>query len=135
MTKRSRDEYEGRQQLQRSGWDVQKRDSVAFNGGSETRKHYHAKAATAFVLRDHGYRVDSEVENADGSAEADIVAYGHDNDCFVVELETEITDDVTTKKLNQFYHGQPFRECFILEVTDAPYDIDELHEWVEEQLF
>lgn len=90
--------------------------------------------AVAYVLRDRGFRIDSEVVNDKGDSEADIVAYGKDGECFVVECETDITSDVKAKKLNQFYHNQPFRECFILEVEDAPSDVDDLHEWVENQL-
>lgn len=134
MTKRTRLEYDGRVALQNAGWDITKTDSVAFNDGSETNRHFVAKAQVAFYLKANGWRIDSEVEHKERGDVADIVAYGREDPPFVVEVESGITDDVREKKLQQFYRGEPFCEVFLLEVHDLPEDRAQQLTWIHQQL-
>lgn len=134
MTKRERDEYQQRRELNAAGWDVRKRDSVAFNSGSESPEHITCKALVSWYLKQQGYRVSTEVENQDGTAEADIVAYGRDEPAFIVECETGITDAIREKKLSQFFHNEPYCEAYLLEVENMPDSIDEIIDWIQAEL-
>jgi len=134
MTKRQRDEYEQRREIQDSGWKLDKEDKICFNGGSETDRHFCTKAQVGWFLSQQGYRIDSEVVNQAETAEADIVAYGNGEPPFVVECETGITDEIKAKKMEQFYHGTPFCEVYILEVLNLPEDRAEQLEWLEGEL-
>jgi len=132
MTKRDRAEYEARTTLQKAGWDVQKQDSVKFNGGSETRSHAHAKLTVAWYLKyECGFRVDTEVEMGDG--EVDVVAWEED-DIVVVEVETSPTDDVVKDKIGRYVKGQPPRECWLLNVGEIPSDIHEAYEHIANKI-
>jgi len=134
MTKRQHDEYTQRRELQDSGWKVYQKDSIRFNGGSETSAHLTCKALVGWFLSQQGYRICSEVENQSETAEADIIAYGNGEPPFIVECETNINETVRSKKLDQFYHGEPFVECHLLKVLDMPVDRMEALEWIQEQL-
>lgn len=138
MTKRSRVEYEQRRELQNCGWKVTQRDSVAFNSGSESQKHYQTKCAAAWVLRERDYRIDSEVEITqaqDTIGEVDLLGYGRDDgDIIVVEAETAPTKEVITDKLDRYYHNQPPREVFVIDTNDCPTDFIESIEWVRGEL-
>ena len=132
--KRRRNEFEQRRELQDAGWKVDQEDKVCFNSGSESNKHFVTKAQVGYLLKTNGYRVDSEVQNQDGTAEADIVAYGNGEPAFVVECETGITEKITEKKLDQFYYNEPFCECYMVEVNNMPEDRAEQLTWLAEQL-
>ncbi|MCG1003084.1 MULTISPECIES: hypothetical protein [Halobacterium] len=131
--KRHHDEYGGRKDLQNAGWQIHKRDAVAFNSGSETDRHLVAKALVAKVLRDRGYRVDTEVVK-EGVGEIDVVAYGLDEPPFAVEVETNPTKAVVSDKVSRYYRGEPFCECYVLDVDDLPDSIADAREWVEAQI-
>jgi hypothetical protein len=131
--KRHHDEYGGRKDLQDAGWQIHKRDAVAFNSGSETDAHLVAKTLVATVLRDRGYRVDTEVVK-DGVGEIDVVAYGLDEPPFAVEVETNPTRDVVSDKLSRYYRGEPFCECYVLDPTEMPDGLEAAREWVERKL-
>jgi len=132
MNVRTQREFHHRKTLRDAGWDVPQRDSVAFNGGSETPEHFFAKAAVAYVLKQDGYRVASEVEGPTG--EIDVVAYGTDDEPIAVEVETSPTDEVVQDKLERYVHGQPFRDMFLLDVDELPATFDEAVEWARGQL-
>lgn len=134
MTKRTRNEYRQRRELTAAGWEITQTDRVCFNGGSESNRHFVAKSQVAWFLSQQGYRIDSEVQNDSETAEADIIAYGNDEPAFVVEVETGITDEITEKKLEQFYHNEPFCEVYLLEVNDMPEDRNEQLKWVQNEL-
>ena len=132
--KRQWDEYSQRRELNAAGWRIDQEDKVCFNSGSETNEHFICKAQVAHLLKCDGYRIDSEVSNKDETAEADIVAYGKGEPPFVVECETNITDEVTDKKLEQFYYNEPFCEVFLIEVQDMPVTRPEQLTWLAEEL-
>jgi len=133
--KRQRQEFDWRTELSKCGWNVRKRDAVAFNSGSETAKHIHAKTATARLLKKHDYRVDTEVEHAE-RGEIDLVAYPTRDDQrpFAVELETSPTEEVVKDKLDRYYDGTPFVECYIINVSELSLNISEMEEQIGEEL-
>jgi hypothetical protein len=133
MTKRQQSELSQRRELQSAGWDVNQKDSVAFNSGSETQRHAFCKLAVAWVLKERGYRIDSEVTMDNG--EVDILAYGReDGDIIAVECETSPTKEVVRDKIDRYVSGQPVRECFVLTVNDMPNTIQEAVEWARGEL-
>jgi len=135
MTKREYEEATHRRELQDCGWDVRKRDSVAFNSGSETARHAVCKMLVAHYLKqEQGYRIDSEVEHND-RGEIDIVAYGlEDEPAFAVECETSPTEDVIEDKIERYVYNTPMRDVFVLNVTEMPSDIMDAYAWVESEL-
>lgn len=134
MSKKQRTEYIARNELVSQGWEIEKGDRVCFHSAGESNQHFVCKAQAAYFLGEQGYRVDSEVENQYSGAIADLVVYGKDEPPFVVECETGVTPQVKTRKLEQFYHDEPFCECFILEVQDLPEDRAGQLEWIAANL-
>lgn len=132
-TKRTHDEFKSRREIQDSGWKLEQTDKVEFNSGSETVKHVVGKSLVAKVLKDRGYRIDSEVEK-DGVGEIDIVAYGKDNDAFGVELETSPTEEVVSDKIERYCYGEIWRDVFVLNLNEMPVDMLEAKSWIENQL-
>jgi len=135
MSKSEKVYYDWLGELSRHGWDCSKIDSVRFNSGSETAKHIHAKTATARVLRLNGYRVSSEVEHPE-RGEVDIVAIPKcdDQKPFAVELETSPADDVIADKLERYYSGTPFVECYVINVSELPLNILEMEQHIADEL-
>lgn len=121
--------------LQRHGWDVDKTDTVKFNHGSETEMHTHAKTATCLLLKDHGYRVDTEVKHAE-RGEIDVVAIpcGGEEHPFAVELEHSPTDDVVSDKLSRYYDGTPYREVYVVNLNELPPDVLEMRTQIAAEL-
>jgi len=132
--KRTRQEYDWRKELSKHGWNVHKRDGIAWNSGSETLRHFVCKAIVAHYLKhEKGLRVDSEVAHAE-RGEIDVIAYGGDGNPIAVECETSPTEEIVSDKLSRYYDGTPFREVFVLNVNNMPLDIMDAYEWVHEQL-
>lgn len=132
MNKRMQREYSQRHTLRHNGWDVPKRDAVAFNGTSETLEHYLCKSLVAYVMKQRGFRVASEVEGPGG--EIDVLAYGQEDPPLAIECETGLTDEIKSQKIGQYVRGTPIRDCLFLEVQDLPETLDEALDWVGEQL-
>jgi len=116
--------------LNEADWKVGK--ASRYNSGSETLAHSSLKHVVGhYLTHECGYRVSFEVEMPQG--EVDVVAYSTD-DIIIVECETSPTEDVIEDKLERYIHGEPPRECFLLNVNDAPADIFECYEWVSEEI-
>lgn len=135
MNKRTRTEYDQRTELQQSGWNVQKRDAVAFNSGSETPLHAHAKMSAAYILRDADYRIDSEVEH-ETRGEIDILAYGHQSRLspIAVEVETYPAGEVIQDKIKRYVKGTPVQEMYTINVSELPSDIHEMGDAIRAEL-
>jgi hypothetical protein len=132
--KREYREYEHRRELEAAGWKVRQRDAVAFNSGSETVRHAVCKMLVCYKLKERGFRVDTEV-GKEQAGEIDIVAYGvSDEPAFAVEVETNPTKDVVSDKIARYHDNEPFRDVFILNVSEMPKNILNALAWVEEQL-
>lgn len=133
MTKRQFEDWRGRKRLTDKGWDVQKKDAIKFNSGSETTKHLMCKTLVGQYLKQaKGYRIDSEVTH-EKRGEIDIVAWKAD-DIISVECETDPTDKVISDKVNRYVRGTPMRECFVIPVNEMPTEMEEAYQWVANQL-
>jgi len=132
--RRTRAEFDSRKELQSYGWDVQQRDAVAFNSGSETLKHAVAKLLVARVCKSADYRVDTEVEMEHG--EVDVLAYGHPRRAnIVVEVETNPQDNVIADKIERYIEGEPVRECFVIDPAEMPTDMLAAEDWIRRQIW
>jgi len=120
--------------LQDAGWEVHKRDAVAFNSGSESPEHKLAKLAAAEVLHDRDYRIDSEVVMSEG--EVDVLGYGNPDrvNPIVVECETNLDAETKSDKLHQYYTGEPIQECYVVCIDDIPTDVYAAIEWMKNSL-
>jgi len=134
-TKREKVYYDWLQSLSQAGWNADKTDSIKFNSGSETHLHIHAKTCVCQTLKDHGYRVDTEVEHPE-RGEIDVVAIPTQDDQkpFVVELEHSPTKEVVKDKLSRYHDGTPFVECYVINLNRVPMEIVELKEHIRSEL-
>jgi len=134
-TKREKVYYDWLQSLSQAGWNADKTDSIKFNSGSETHLHVHAKTCVAQTLKDHGYRVDTEVEHPE-RGEIDVIAIpvADDQKPFAVELEHSPTEEVIDDKLSRYFEGTPFTEVFVINLNRAPMGIVELKEHIRSEL-
>lgn len=132
--KRAWDEYSHRRELQSAGWKVDQADKIEFNSGSETVRHAVCKTVAAMYLKqEKGLRVDSEVEHSE-RGEIDVIGYSGEGAAIAVECETSPTDDVVGDKLERYVEGTPFRDMFLLNVTEMPENIMDAYEWVGDNL-
>lgn len=100
--------------LKQAGWDVDKTQSVKFNGGSESLAHMVCKLLAADVCRDVGYRVDTEVEGPHG--EIDVLAYHPKRLTYCIEIETNASDDVIQDKKQRYVDSnQVIDEIWVLD--------------------
>lgn len=135
MTKRQHTYHEWVSSLRMAGWVVDRVDGIKFNSGSETAKHLHAKTATCRLLKNYGYRIDTEVEHPE-RGEIDVVAIPAEDGQkpFAVELETSPTDDVIASKLERYHDGTPFVECYVINVGELSMDILEMESQIQFEL-
>jgi len=121
--------------LKQAGWDVERYDSVKFNTGSETAKHLHAKLAGAHILRNAGYRVDTEVVHPE-RGEIDLIAIPtkDSQEPFAVEFETSPTPETTQDKLERYYEGTPFVEVYVVNLSEVGTDTLEMRKDIQMQL-
>lgn len=129
MNARQKRAYEHRDVLTSNGWSVSKRDSVAFNSGSETLAHATAKLAIAWVYKQQGYRVSSECAK-DGVGEIDLVVYGTEDPPLAIEVERNMTDEVIRDKISRYVDGEPYRDCIPVDGDTIP-DVTPLKTWAE----
>jgi len=132
MSKRDRLLRGQLKELEENGWKVNKDDAIRFNSGSETLSHLMVKTVAAKVLKDQGYRVDTEVEMPDG--EVDVLGYS-EHDMIVVECERDPDSNTFSSKLNRYIHGQPPRDMFWIDVENVPGTVGEAYDYITEQLF
>ena len=132
MSKRSKLLHGQLKELKDNGWIVNQSDAIYFNEGSERLDHLHAKTVTAKVLKDQGYRVDTEVTMPDG--EVDVLGYS-EQDMIVVECESNPDSNTFSSKLNRYVHDQPPREMFWIDVDAVPGNIGEAYDFITAELF
>ena len=131
-SKRGKDLYESRKELQDSGWDVTK--ASRFNSGSETINHSVCKHLSAHYLRHElGYKVAFETTHQK-RGEIDVLAWG-ERETICIECETNPNNDVIRDKLDRYIHGTPIDEMFLLNVDEMPYDIHGAYTWVDDQTY
>jgi len=131
-SKRGKDLYESRKELQKNGWDVTK--ASRFNSGSETINHSVCKHLSAHYLRHElGYKVAFETTHQK-RGEIDVLAWG-ERETICIECETNPNNDVVRDKLDRYIHGTPIDEMFVLNVDEMPYDIHGAYTWVDDQTY
>ena len=133
MTKRQETEFRERKLLQNNGWQVNK--SSRYNSGGGTVRHAIAKMlAGHYLTYEYDYRVAFEVECSDG--ELDILAWGSEKRTspIGVECETGLTDEIQMQKIDQYYHDEPLKDVFFIEVNDMPAEILPAYEWIAGKL-
>ena len=132
MTKREKALWKQRKELAHAGWDVEKRDGVHFNAGSETLNHAELKMVTCWYLKHElDYRVDTEVIMESG--EVDVLAYNAD-DIIVVEIETNADRATITDKIKRYITDEPPRDIFVIDPAEAPRELMQRYEFVAEEI-
>jgi hypothetical protein len=131
----NKNKYAQYRELKDAGVDVAETTHVRPNAGSETFNHFRCKCAVAFLGQVNGYKVDSEVETSDGK-EMDILLWGHESrQTYVVECETNWTEQKQTNKLNNYVRFyDPIDDMLMIEVLDVPESAFELLDYVGEQI-
>jgi hypothetical protein len=127
--------YSQYRELKDAGIDVSETTHVRPNAGSETFNHFRCKCAVAFLGQVNGYNVDSEVETENGK-EMDILLWGHETrQTYVVECETNWTEQKQTNKLNNYvrFHD-PIDDMLMIEVLNVPESAFELLDYVAKQI-
>lgn len=133
-TARQNQEYQDRRSLNDKGWELAKKDGVAFHSGHETLQHFMAKALVAYRLQVLGYRVDSEVRHESGNA-VDVLGYGCDGRYPIgVEVETDLDPETKKKKLEQYAGEGQLSDVFFVEATDVPTDFEEGYRYIKQQV-
>ena len=132
MTSRTQALWKQRRELAHAGWDVEKRDAVQFNAGSETLNHAELKMVACWYLKHElDYRVDTEVIMQNG--EVDVLGYNGD-DIIVVEIETNADRATITDKIKRYITDEPPRDMFVIDPTDAPAELTERLEFVKGEI-
>jgi len=115
--------------LKDSGVDVTDTNRIRFNSGSETVPHCVSKCLVGLLGIRNGYRVDSEVdvenrEYPDG--EIDTLLWGHESRlAYAIEVETGLTEETKTRKLNQYVTETAIDDIQFVEVNTLPMDMVE----------
>lgn len=127
--KRQREQYDQRTALKKANWRLDK--SSRLHKADETARHAVCKTLVGHYLKQElGYKVAFEVECEQG--ELDVLGYGLEDRLSPVgvEVETGLTSDVKSKKLDQYYRGEPLQELYFIEVNDMPAEMMPAYEWV-----
>jgi len=124
-----------RRTLKQAGWDVERYDSVKFNSGSETAKHMHAKMAGAHILKNAGYRVDTEVVHPErGEVDLAAIPTKESQRPYVIEFETNPTPSTTADKVERYIKDTPFTECYVVNLSEVGTDVIEMRKDIQMQL-
>jgi len=132
MTKRERDMYDVRKELERNGWSFDK--STRYNSGSETVAHATCKnLAGHYLEHEHAYQVSFEVAHKE-RGEVDVVGI-RENDIIAIECETSPTEEVVDDKLSRYVEGTPIRDMFLLNVNEMPHEWMMGYRWIDGQIY
>jgi len=128
--------YQRQRELQDQGWEFDTRDThaVSPHHGDETLRHYLVKAAVCNrIANRQGGRFVTEAEHPD-RGQADIIDLRpSEPKAIVIEVETDCTRERHLKKCEQ-YTGPAIRDVFVADPTEAPTDVDDWPEWLEDEL-
>jgi len=133
--KASRVYSDWRRTLKQAGWEIDRYDSVKFNSGSETAKHMHAKMAGAHILKNAGYRVDTEVVHPErGEVDLAAIPTKESQKPYVIEFETSPTPSTAADKVERYVENTPFVECYIVNLAEVGTDVIEMRKDIQMQL-
>lgn len=97
---------------------------------SDGYKHFIVKSAICFVLRKNGHDFCTEHEFPNGRI-CDVL----DVETFLVyECESNASSSDVEEKLGNFWDYDEVRDTIVIDPTDAPDDIGEIRDWVEDRL-
>lgn len=126
-TKRSLIDRE--RQLKDAGLEFE-RGSVELHNAAETDTHAVTKTLLGLWIRRSGRAFATEVEYPDGSL-ADCLDYGPpDGSAVVYEVESEPEPDTIVDKRKRYCAPDVVRDMIMLDLREAPDDLDELSLWV-----
>lgn len=125
MTKKDRESWKKRKDFEDDGIDLKPWQGLQVEH-QNTAKHEAVKFCLTLVLYEKGRAWDSEV-SFPNSREADIVSLGPtDGKPVVYEVETDVTPQRKTDKLEHFYY--PFedkiRDVIIISPEDVPDELE-----------
>lgn len=129
MTKKSQDNWQKRKDFENEGIDITEWDGLNVEH-QNTAKHEFVKWALTRVLYEKDRAWDSEV-SFPNSREADILSLGPtDGKPVVYEVETGVTPQRKTDKLEHFYYPfeEQIRDVIIISPEEVP---NSLHEAIE----
>jgi len=132
--KREKDEWMKRQDLGDVGLEPRHDNGVFLHGQGETAKHAHVKLALARVLQQKRGKNGWDTEVPGPNGRVDVLDLGPtDGQPVVYEVETGATPARRKEKAEQYAVG-PVRDVIVLDPTDAPDDVQALHEWAEREI-
>lgn len=102
---------------------------------SETALHVAAKRLCGLILQRAGHAWDDEVETPNGRI--DVVDFGSElgEDPLAIEFNTNgFTDAELEDKVSRYVREGPCRDVLPISLEDAPRNVDDLTQWIEEQL-
>lgn len=121
-------------EIKRAGWNVEKTPQIAMNDGSETPAHLHAKTAVAYVARDYGYQVSTEVGH-DQYGEIDVLAYHPDRINWAIEVETDPDKESIQDKLERYVESNDvIDDMQVITVGELPANLLDLHDRIRTEL-
>ena len=128
--------YQRQRELQDMGWEWETQNFHGVNphNSEESLRHYLVKAAIAnHIANRAGGRFVTEAEHPD-RGQADIIDLRPGEPAaIVIEVETDCTRERHLEKADQ-YVGPCIRDVFIVDPTEAPTDVDDWPEWLEDEL-
>lgn len=132
-TKSDVEDHRTKRRLNRYGFDADP-DTVRI-AKSETELHVAARFIGALVLQRAGRSWDVEVRVNEFGDRVDLLDFGReDDDPIAVEFESSPTRETVIEKKRRYCDRGPCQEVLVLDLRDAPSDVDELAEWVRESL-
>ena len=132
--KREAGQWKDRQDLEDTGYEPRWDNGVFLHGQGETAKHAHVKLALARVLQQKRGKNGWDTEVPGPNGRVDVLDLGPtDGQPVVYEVETGATPARRKEKAEQYAVG-PVRDVIVLDPTDAPDDVQSLHEWAEREV-
>jgi len=133
MSYSSADRYERERQLQQAGLNPE-RGSIRLHNSNETALHATVKTLLCREIQQRGRPWSTEVEFPNGSV-CDVLDYGPiDGQAVVYEVESDPTRGTVRAKAEQYTEPFIVRDCLVLDLRDAPEEIEALGTWVGERV-
>jgi hypothetical protein len=134
MTKREKEQWKVRLDLENTGYEPRWDNGVFLHGQGETAKHAHVKLALARVLQQKRGKDGWDTEVPGPNGRVDVLDLGPtDGQPVVYEVESNATPARRAEKAEQYAVG-PVRDVIVLDPTDAPDSVEEMEAWAEGQV-
>ena len=140
MTKRQKQRIERCGLLQSRGWKIDSLRSlnqIETHSGEETPKHILVKALLCKAIKDKGSSFATEVRHTDRGI-ADVMDINEESrGAYIYEVETNCDRQRAVEKARQYtdeFSADEILDCFVIDPTEAPDDINECAEWCAEKV-